>query len=86
MRPHGLRRSSCEYRAAFYSYSGVADWILNANESNARGTSTLHLQVSAERKYVKDDYVGELEENIQSLLASANNGGHHSLSCPLSKF
>jgi hypothetical protein len=45
------------------------------NTSDVPETSTLRLRVFAKRTLGQDDYIGGMEENIQSLLTQGADGG-----------
>jgi hypothetical protein len=58
----------------------VADLQAERRSSDARGSSKLKLEVLAVRRLLRDELIGELEENIQTLLALSDNGGDGSFS------
>jgi hypothetical protein len=48
---------------------------LNGDTSNAPETSSLKFQVFRKHLVGQDDFIGEIEETIQSLLAPSGDGG-----------
>ena len=55
----------------------MKDWVFNGDASHGHVTSMLKPRVFAERTYIKDDYIGEMEEKVRPLLTQANMDRGH---------
>ena len=75
MHPCGTRRLSCEpsFKSLdIFDAATKRHWFA----SDAHGSSILKLQVYAQRAFGRDDFIGGMEDNIESLLSQENSGGN----------